>query len=78
VANDGIRLWINGQLVIDDWTTHRTVTESRGTIALVAGQAYSIKVEYFENRHAAVARLLWSTPSAAKTVVPKAHLFSAP
>jgi phage-related protein len=78
VANDGIRLWINGQLVIDDWTTHRTVTESRGTIALVAGQAYSIKVEYFENRHAAVARLLWSSPSIARQVVPKPYLSSTP
>jgi hypothetical protein len=49
-----------------------------GTITLTAGQAYSIKLEFFENSGGAVARLLWSGPSMAKQVIPTARLFSTP
>jgi len=36
-SNDGVRLWVNNQLVIDNWTSH-AATENKGTIALQAGQ----------------------------------------
>jgi hypothetical protein len=75
-SDDGIRLWVNGQAIVDNWTAH-SLTENSGTIALTAGQRYDIKIDYYENRGSAVARLLWSGPSIAKAVVPTANLFSA-
>ena len=36
-SDDGVRLWVNGQLLVDNWTNHAT-TENSGTIALAAGQ----------------------------------------
>lgn len=73
VSDDGIRLWVNGQLLIDHWDDH-SATEDSGTIALQAGQRYDIKVEYYERNGSATARLLWSSPSLPKEVVPASRL----
>ena len=62
-ANDGVRLWVNGRLLINDWTTHSTAAERSGTITLVAGQKYDIKLEYFDFKGPASVVLLWSSPS---------------
>lgn len=75
VSDDGVRLWIDGQLIIDNWTNHAP-TENRGNIALEAGQSYSIKLEYYENGGGAVAQLLWSSASLAKQVIPAEQLFT--
>ncbi|MCU1383514.1 MAG: hypothetical protein JWL71_2211, partial [Acidobacteria bacterium] len=75
VSNDGVRLWVNGTRVVDNWTNHGT-TENSGTVALAAGQRYDIKMEYYEDTGNATARLLWSSPSTPKAVVPNARLFA--
>jgi hypothetical protein len=75
-SDDGVRLWVNGKLLIDNWTDH-AATQNSGTITLTAGQKYSIKMEYYENSGGAVAKLSWSSPSQAKQVIPKARLFPA-
>ncbi len=74
-SDDGVRLWINNQLVVDNWTDH-ALTENSGTIALTAGQRYDIRMEYFENGGGAVAKLLWSSSSTPKAVIPGSRLFS--
>ncbi len=73
-ADDGTRLWVNGQLLINDWTNH-AVREESGKIALEAGKKYSIKLEYFENTGGAVCRLLWSSSSRSKQIIPQARLY---
>ena len=73
-SDDGVRLWVNGVMLVNNWTNHATV-ENRGTIALVAGKRYDITMEYFENAGSATARLLWSTASTPKMVVPTSRLF---
>jgi hypothetical protein len=76
-ADDGVRLWINGVLVIDNWTT-RGRPESRGTIALQAGQKYPLVLEYFENTGQASVRLSWSSASQVQEVIPPSQLTPAP
>ncbi|HEV2854604.1 MAG TPA: PA14 domain-containing protein [Thermoanaerobaculia bacterium] len=73
VSDDGVRLWINGVLVIDNWTDHAP-TENSGTISLTAGQRYDVRMEFYENAGGAVAKLLWSAPGLAKEVVPAGQL----
>jgi hypothetical protein len=73
VTDDGVRLWINGQLLIDDWTDHAPIERS-GTIALTAGQTYALRMEFFNNIGGAVCRLLWSSPSEPKATIPTANL----
>jgi hypothetical protein len=77
VTDDGVRLWVNGQQLIEDWNNH-AATENSGTITLTAGQRYTIQMDYYENTGAAVAQLLWSSPSQTKQVIPQTQLYPAP
>jgi hypothetical protein len=74
VSDDGIRLWVNGQLVINNWTLHAP-TENSGSIVLTAGQKAAVKLEYYEHTGGATAQLLWSAPGVSKQVVPQSRLF---
>jgi hypothetical protein len=74
VSDDGVRLWVNNQLLVNNWTNHAAI-ENRGTIALTAGQRYPIRMEFYENGGLATARLLWSSTSIGKSVIPKARLY---
>ncbi|WP_181357689.1 PA14 domain-containing protein [Stenomitos frigidus] len=73
-SDDGIRLWVNGQLLIDNWTDHDLI-ENSGAITLAAGQAYDIKLEYYDSTGGATSQLLWSSPTQAKEIVPASQLF---
>jgi regulation of enolase protein 1 (concanavalin A-like superfamily) len=74
-SDDGVRLWVNGQLLIDNWTGHAP-TENSGTISLVAGQAYSIRMDFFDDQFDATAMLSWSSASTAKQIIPQSQLYS--
>jgi hypothetical protein len=68
-SDDGVRLWVNGQQVIANWTDHGP-TENSGTIALTAGQKYDVGMEFYENGGGAVASLSWSSASQATLLYP--------
>ena len=74
LSDDGVRLWVNNQLIIDNWTDHPP-TENAGIIALEAGQLYDIKMDMYENGGGAVAQLSWSSPSVAREIIPSAQLY---
>jgi len=73
-TDDGARLWVNGVQLVNDWTDHGIV-ENRGSIPLVAGRKYNLVMEYYDNSGGGFARLLWSSPTTPKAVVPADHLF---
>ena len=129
-ADDGVRLWVNDQLVVNHWPTpipgdanldgsvnfvdfqilevnfgagteweqgdfdddddvdnddfnalydhfgEVEPTVHTGTIALAANQTYNIRLEYFDRKGSAFARLLWQSASQALEVVPTGRLFS--
>jgi hypothetical protein len=75
-TDDGVRLWVDGQLIVDSWVDQST-TEHRGTIDLIEGNTYSLVMEYYENAGGAVAELRWSSPSTPKELIPRAA-FSLP
>jgi glucose/arabinose dehydrogenase len=54
-SDDGIRVWVDGVLIIDRWTT---VGTSRATRTLTAG-VHTVRVDYNERRGPASARLTW-------------------
>ena len=62
VSNDGVRLWVNGNRVINNWTNHATTNNNSAAITLTGGQRYAITMEYFDNTGAAVAKLKWKSP----------------
>ena len=75
-SDDGVRLWVNGQQIINNWTDH-AVKEDQGKISLQAGQKYDIRLEYYEKGGQAVCQLRWSSASQPKQVVPQPRLYPA-
>ena len=60
-ADDGIRVWIDGQGLIDRWVD-QSPTSYRSTKSLGAGD-HEVKVEYYEHGGGAVARFRWEKGS---------------
>ena len=73
VADDGVRVWVGGSLIVDQWAPG-PARESRGTVWLAAGQPTSIRIEYFEAGNEAVMKLLWSNAFHGPELVPSAQL----
>ncbi|MEX2272802.1 MAG: right-handed parallel beta-helix repeat-containing protein [Vicinamibacterales bacterium] len=44
ISDDGVRVWVDGVLVIDNWDIHGSEIDT----AVVSGGAHTIRVEYFE------------------------------
>jgi glucose/arabinose dehydrogenase len=57
-ADDGIRVYIDGVLRIDDWQL-QSATTKQATVSLTAG-VHTVEVDYFENTGQAVAQLSWA------------------
>ena len=79
--DDGLRLWVDGQPLINDWKDH-ALTPRRGSIELEAGRKYDIKIEYFNGpMHArngtghAEVHLHWVSPSQRFELVPQSALY---
>lgn len=60
-SDDGCRLFIDGEKIVEDWTTHAKrsfVSE----VHLEAGKSYDIRIEYFQASGEAEVDLVWRTP----------------
>ncbi|MEJ2700827.1 MAG: PA14 domain-containing protein [Sedimentisphaerales bacterium] len=74
-TNDGSRLWLDDKLIVDKWVWVNRVVDTRSTpVVLVAGQRYSIRMEFFNEDTEAEAHLLWVSASQPKGIVPQAAL----
>ena len=76
-TDDGVRLWIDDQLIIDQFIVQPETTHT-GQITLTAGQRYDVRMEYFEAAGVALARLGWSSPRQAEEIIPTSQLYSDP
>ena len=74
ISDDGVRLLINNQIVVDNWTDH-SATSNPGSITLAAGQRYAITLEYYQGGGAAVIQLYWQSERQAQQIVPQVQLF---
>ena len=63
-ANDGVRVYLDGKLVIDRWERADNLTATQAKLKLEGGHAYDIRVEYKELERDAGVRLAWRMPGA--------------
>ena len=61
IADDGVRVYLDGKLIAEDWSEHAPATVT-GEVTIEAGKSYDIKMEYYESKIGAVARLVWQPP----------------
>jgi beta-glucosidase len=73
-ADDGVRVYLDGKLLVDAWTGNqasqiRTVTKD---VNLEAGHSYDVRFEYYEDVRNAIAKFVWSFPRFTERVVAEA------
>ncbi len=61
-SDDGSRLFVNGQQVINNWADQPPTTKT-GTVNLTAGQPVSIEVDYFQDGGGSQVNLAWQIPN---------------
>ena len=88
---DGVRLWIDGDRIIDHWSEegrarhfHYTknlhfIKKVSDPISLKAGQKYDIKLEFYKSADSPEARIFlnWESPTLERQHVPSAYLYPA-
>ncbi len=74
-ADDGVKLWVNGQLVVDRWILQGTSPEWTGAIDLIGGLLYDIKLEYFQATGNRETHLYWYSNSQVKQIIPTNRLY---
>ncbi len=78
LTSDGVRVYLNGQMIIDRFTDQNSRWTDSTPIYLTAGQMVDITMEYYENTGNAVAKLKWTGPAFAGRngdIIPQAYLF---
>jgi hypothetical protein len=68
-TDDGVRLWLDGRRIIDNWTDHAP-TDNPAQVKLIAGQPYLVVMEWYEKGGGATARLSWESPSIDRQTIP--------
>jgi hypothetical protein len=74
ISDDGVRLYLDGRLLIDDWTTHGN-KENICTFPSLAGQKHDIRIEYFESGGGAAMYLKWQSANEGYALVPTSCLY---
>ncbi len=74
VANNGFRLYLDGQPIIDYWENPTTDSRQSDPIDLVGGTSHSIRMEYYEGVGTAIAQLSWASSVREEQLIPQAAL----
>ncbi|MES2732965.1 MAG: PA14 domain-containing protein, partial [Bacteroidota bacterium] len=60
-ADDGVRIWLGNQLILDEWHLQQETFYER-KVQLKANHFYDLKVEYYNHELHAVMQLYWIEP----------------
>jgi uncharacterized protein (DUF1800 family) len=74
-SDDGARLWVNGQLLIDKWQTQGTTEWTSYPINLQAGVYYDIQLDYLQLTGNTEVHLSWYSSDQPKQIIPANRLF---
>jgi PKD repeat protein len=73
-SDDGVRVWINGIKIIDNWTDHpETIDVGVPSMFLNANTPVSVKVEFFNNFGPGVIHLRWESNSQNLETIPNSR-----
>jgi hypothetical protein len=76
LSDDGVRLWVDGRPIIDNWGDH-SATLNSGKIHLKKGY-HSLRLDFYENGGVATMKLYWSSDRFPMEIIPSACLYHDP
>ena len=62
-SNDGVRLAVGGDILIEDPDVHSDQWSDVGTVVVTETGWYPIELLYFERKNTSTLRLMWKTPA---------------
>ena len=62
-SNDGVRLAVGGEILIEDPDVHADQWSDVGTVEVTETGWYPIELLYFERKNTSTLRLVWKTPA---------------
>nr|BFE54071.1 PA14 domain-containing protein [Saccharothrix mutabilis subsp. capreolus] len=74
LADDGVRVWVNDNLVMDHWVDSAPTWRTATVNSPAPNHHKQIRVEYYENAVTAQLELHWTTPGGVQQVVPATSL----
>ena len=74
-ADDGVRLYVNGQLIIDNWVDKAGATTVSNSVPLAAQEYYNVELDYYQRTNNASVALAWSSPSTPWAIIPQTQLY---
>ena len=74
-SDDGSMLYIDGQLVVNNWG-HHAPKEVSGTFNLIAGQPLPIRIDYFESGGGSVVEASWAGAGVPRETIPQNVLYT--
>jgi len=77
LSDDGVRLWVDDELVIDDWNLHGPTWRASAPITLTAGVKVALVLEYYDASGGADAHLWWESDSQLNQAIPASQLYPA-
>ena len=73
-TNDGAKLTVNGQVIIDNWISQGT-TDQTGAIDLQGGVLYDLRMDYGQTGGGAEAHLSWNSADQVSQIIPINRLY---
>lgn len=72
--DDGVRIWMDGKVVLDDWAGRYVIVAKKFEVDLTAGRPVDLKIEYFNGGDRGVMQMSWSSKSLPEEVIPETAL----
>jgi len=76
-SSAAVRLWVNGQEIINEWSPHQQANNISIPIMLVADTQYDIRLDFYQPSASSdnSVSLQWKPPGGSQQVVPQANLY---
>ncbi len=74
VSDDGVRLWVDNVLLIDDWKD-QAATINTGSISLRAGDRVPVRVDYYNHLYGGSVKVSWENSDKSERVLDKSVMF---
>ena len=72
-ADDGVRFYLNGVLLVDRWDT--CCNDMTASIDLIANEYYKFQLEFKEHQEEAYIKIYWTSLSIPKQLIPSSQIY---